>query len=184
MCEFDHGKYAERLKALADLGHREYRMFFLEVPRFQAMYLRTYLWLASLLAAFELTCFAALARDGYGLPFLDRLPSPWFYSVAALALAATFAAFVLATDTLRGKGSTGLPLDNLPALAQDAYQDASGSTQTMYNNIIIAFSEQITAQAGESSRIARRLRAMSLFLLASVACAAIAVAALAMGPPR
>lgn len=182
MSDFDHDKYREALILITKTAYDEYKHVCMDIPRYQATLLRTYLWLSSLAVSLEAGVFYKAVSGEIKWNGTACSAEIHFLLLAAAALIAGLAAFVLGVDSLRGRGKTSLPLGDFTELATNAYEMASepGSTK-LYPTMITALDGEISRQTATTSRKGIKLRAMSRLILLSVGLAVLAGAALFLG---
>lgn len=169
MSGFDHTKYREGLLFLAKMAYDEYRQVCLDIPKYQATLLRTYLWLSSLVVTLEAGFYIKAGSGEISWAGKTCTIGDWFYFFAGISLVASLAAFALGVDTLRGRGIPTLPLGDFNVLANKAFEMASdASSSKLYPTIIRALNVEISREAASISRKGKKLRAMSRLILISV----------------
>jgi hypothetical protein len=179
MSDFDHAKYREGLSFLAKMAYDEYRHVCLDIPKYQATLLRTYLWLSSLIATLEAGFYFKAVSGEIFWAGRVCVTSCCFYFFAGISLTASLAAFALGVDTLRGRGMSTLPLGDFNVLAEKAYEMASDpSSSKLYPTIIKALNAEISRQTASKSKKGKKLRAMSALALVSVFFSILAIIAL------
>ncbi len=166
---FDDAKYRADLETIVSLAHDEYHYVTHILPKYQSNYLRTYLWLASLILASQLGIYLKVMEHGFVCDMLSKQPTPGFYAWAFLSLAASFSAFVLGTDTLRGRDFVQKPFKNFNDLAQLSYEAAfNARSQTLYASVINSLNNSINHQTEQGNSRGKKLRCMSYIILLSV----------------
>lgn len=179
MSDFDHTKYREGLTFIAKMAYDEYRQVCLDIPKYQATLLRTYLWLSSLIATLEAGFYFKAVSGEISWAGVVCTTGDWFYFFAGISLTASLAAFALGVDTLRGRGMSTLPLGDFNVLADKAFEMASDpSSSKLYPTIIQALNTEISRLAVSTSKKGKKLRAMSLLALTSVSFSILTAVAL------
>ena len=169
MSDFDHTKYREGLTFIAKMAYDEYRQVCLDIPKYQASLLRTYLWLSSLIATLEAGFYFKAVSGEISWAGMISTTGDWFFFFAGISLTSSLAAFALGVDTLRGRGMSTLPLGDFNILATKAYEMAyDPSSSKLYPTLIKALDAEISRQTTVTSRKGRKLRAMSRLVLISV----------------
>lgn len=167
--EFDHDKYREALLFLSKTAYDEYRYVCLDIPKYQATLLRTYLWLSSIVLTVETGFAFKLLSNEIKWQEIPLVPGECFYIFYGVALLLSLIAFALGVDTLRGRGISRFALGNFNNLAQEAYEMAfvPGST-TLYPTMISALDEAINCQVATIDQKGKKLRWTSRLILLSV----------------
>ncbi|CCO22211.1 hypothetical protein [Maridesulfovibrio hydrothermalis] len=167
MGDFDKKQYQDGLTFIAQKGYDEYKIVAVDIPARQATYLRTYLWLSSLICAFQLNFYYRVISNS--LDFTIKLPLSGFeYGVACLSFACSGYVFILAVDTLRGRGLNKIPLGDLKNLSEIAYDMATEHDYCLYPTIIQNIDSAIREHIEQIGKIGFRLRKMSIGIITSV----------------
>lgn len=170
---FDHARYRENMNMLIDKAYCEYQAVSHGIPGQQGRILKTYLWLGSVLGAFELGLYSKIMTEGLSIPFLTGQLTGHFYMFSVIAVLLSLGAFVLAVDALRGRGTQGLPFGDFTALAAMAFDDSkSYILHTLQPSILHAINEEIKIQAIYCDKRGKKLRQLSFLQLGSL-CATI-----------
>jgi len=169
---FNDAKYKAHLDMLIDKAYEEYKHVSRDIPKLQSRFLRTYLWLGSILVAFELNVFIKIIHRKETIWFLNGPIGGYFYFFASLSILSSFITFLIGLDSLRGKGHKILPFGDFMNLAQLAYESAfSENSRSLEATILNALNDEISRQSALCSQLGQQLRNMSYLLLTSVAMA-------------
>ena len=169
---FDAPGYVSRMGLLIDKAYLEYRHLATDTHKLQALYLRTYLWIASLLATFEI---GAVIRFKAGeLAVASGLAAP-FLVLVGLSLLLALTTFAFCIDALRGRKNLEMPLGDFKFLSDKAFREAQGDADALfYQTVLVSLGAGISHQAAAVHQRGRKLRAMSWMLLCASALAVLA----------
>ena len=175
---FDRAEYKSNILFLLEKAYAEYRTVSYDIPGRQVETLKTYLWLGSVLGAFELVFFSQVISGDTGLAFIAVSPPYMFFAFAFVAAGCSLFSFAWAIDALRERTTQGLPFGDFMALAGMAEEDARDKDQySLHISILNALNDEILIQAASCDRRGRIVQRLSGFQLASLAMTVCAVIA-------
>lgn len=168
MSQEQQKEYNDTLKTLLSIAKDDYKFLALNWRNRQTGLIKTYLWIAVTLIASELHIFSSV---------WNNKPSFLFYLFAVLALAVSFAVFILGIDTLRGRGGVHRQFEkNYSDFSVQRYKEIFEDRQkTLHHDMLVMIDIAIYEQRMQLAKIAYKLRAMSYLLLASVILSVLAV---------
>lgn len=184
----DDEKAAARLQNylgnLAKNAFDEYKIISVDIPSRQAGYLKTYLWLASVLIAAELSFYSNILSQNFPrIDFLYRFPNLAFYIAAATSLGCAVIVFAFGVDTLRGRKQHSIALGDLMQVVELAKGSAISNDNSYYVPVIRAYNDAISHQATACHQIGVKLRRMSRLILLSLLLAICSILAVSTGRP-
>lgn len=168
MCEICI-EYRERLALIVQSAYEEYRVVTIDSPNRQHGMAKTYLWLSSLIIAFDLKVYVDFLQRVYQIQLLQHDPTPLFLAVAAVSVVTAVLAFGLAMFTTLGRGSVKMPLgDDIMKFAEKAKEDAEKGSFRTYNSLIRSLDEAIAERIGYTKNCAILLRISAVSCLISL----------------
>lgn len=174
---FDLPLYKELLQKILSTAQENYKILSIDWRNRQSHLIRTYLWLSVTLMIAQISLFASVWSQAPSSFIPWHITATWyFYVLAFISLALSWAVFFLGIDAMRGReDGIFLPcmkeLDNeLCLLAhQDALDSASSvSNYTLYADMLGQYQRSITGQIKTNTIVGRKLRKMSYILLLSI----------------
>lgn len=161
--------YRERLALVVQCAYEEYRIITVDTPNRQQGLIKTYLWLSSLIIAFDLSVYSELLQKKFEISFLARDPECLFTVTAIIALISSLAAFGIATWATFGRGVVKMPLGaDVMEFARKAKDDAEKGEFRTYNTLIKSLDVAIDGRMGYVSSCSLLLRFTSAFCFASL----------------
>lgn len=178
MSQEQQKEYNDTLKTLLSIAKDDYKFLALDWRNRQTGLIKTYLWIAVTLIASELHIFSSVWNNKPSSFLLWHIePFFLFYLFAVLALAVSFAVFILGIDTLRGRGGI-FPIftKNYSDFSVQRYEELYEDRQnTLYHDMLVMIDIANHNQRLQLKRTAYMLRTMSCLLLASVILSVLAV---------
>lgn len=169
---FDTPGYVARMGLLIDKAYLEYRHLATDACKLQALYIRTYLWISSLLATFEI---GAINQFKTGKLVIAQAVAVPFWMLAGSSLLLAVVTFALCIDLMRGRRNLEMPLGDFKYLADKAYAEAYGDkTALFHQTVLVSLGAEINRQAATTHQRGTRLRSMSWLLLCSALMAVLA----------
>jgi len=179
----ENNGYKERLSLVIQSAYVEYKVLAVDIPHRQNGLVKTYLWLSSLILAFDLKVYSDLLQLRYAIYFFNKMPTALFYHIAGIALILSLIAFALATDSMRGRGVTKLPLGgDINLFTQWAHSDVNGGGYKTYVSLIASINKAMTNEAKLVSKRGKILRITSLCCLFSIVLSLLSFWVFTLGP--
>lgn len=181
MPDFDDDKYQDSLKFIADKAFAEYHFLSMDHVKHQSSLLKTYLWLSSLTCAFQTSLYYKVLASEISTKVFSGHPDFWFHLFGLISIALSLGAFVLGSDTLRGRGESHFPISNFEELSDIAYNMASKPrSQILYPSMIKNLNAEINRQIKSTNLRGKKLRIMSRLIISSILFSVLATIALAV----
>lgn len=170
---FSSAEYDKMLDLILKAAQDEYKQVAYDLPNFQKVGLRNYLWLSTVILAAECVLFARVVNpeQGFWLFPWEVTAGGFFYWWATLALLCGVVVFVGGLDTMRGRGFSLCPVGRpYGEFMQMAYEEALGKRDqaefrvNMINDLELAINDYRT----KANSVGLKLRKMSYALLLSL----------------
>lgn len=170
---YSSAEYDKMLDLILKAAQDEFKQVAYDLPNFQKVALRNYLWLSTVILAAECALFAHVVNpeQGFWMFPWDVTLTGFFYWWASLALLCGVVVFVGGLDTMRGRGYSLCPVGRpYSEFMQMAYEEATGKRDqaefrvNMINDLEVAINDYRT----KASSVGLKLRKMSYALLLSL----------------
>jgi len=165
----DLPRFRTKLELLLKNASEDHRYLSKDLPAYQANYLRTYLWLATVLIAFNASIYGKLLEGTSSIPFLQGHPTACFNFGAAVSLVLLLIVFWMGVDAMRGRRNVEFPFGNYVERYNEIWTETEDDNEPTLGRVLATFQQEITHQSEVCSRVATKLRYMSRLLLGSVA---------------
>lgn len=161
--EIDTGSYAVKMGLLIDKAYLEYKHLATDIHKLQALYIRTYLWISSLLATLEIS---GINKFKTGDLVIASGMAFSFWALVSSSLLLALITFALCIDVMRGRENLELPLGDFKFLGEKAFAEAHGDKEAYFHQtILVSLGKEINHQAAATNQRGQRLRTMSWMLL-------------------
>lgn len=155
---------------LIHYAYEDFKFLLVDFACHQSKYLHTYLWLSTLLIAFNFKCYIDITNNNSGLSNLFPINEPnlEYYTFSLLSLISLLLTFILGVDTLRSKGDIFRPFGDYKTLIKWAQEDIYCNKEKLRPSILISIQEEINIQERLCDAIGKRLKFMSYMIILSV----------------
>lgn len=160
-------RYQQQVDLLIHHASEDYRYLTRDLQSFQTGHLRAYLWLSTVLIAFNVSLYLRLLDTNNPIPILTGTPSVCFYVSAAVALLILLVVFLLGIDTMRGRSKVVPPFGNYDDRRKAFWKEKEGDNEATLSQVLVTFQKAIDTQKAECNRRAEKLQRMSYLLLTS-----------------
>lgn len=171
MGNFHFNAYREDLKLLTDKAHSEYVHWGTTIHNQQLLFIRTYIWISSILFAAEFSFFIKMVTSKLPITINQSTYSPhfnWVFGVLyVLALLCSGFCFLVGTDALRGREDFKVPYSDFSTHADHARNDALNNTVTFYDTLLRNLNKSVEQHQDQRHYTANKLRRMAWLLISS-----------------
>ncbi|TIH13415.1 hypothetical protein D0S45_15270 [Marinifilum sp. JC120] len=172
MRKFNKEKYSEGLSMLIDKAYSEYEIWALKIKQTQLRYIRTYLWISSVMVGMEFVFYRDLIlkkSQNIILSNVDVVREFWV-AFAILSLFFSTSAFVLGLHTLKGKTPTHRAFVDFKDLLHDLYHESYTNQFKVQGKMLYRLENVLKVHQEGCAETGQHLRVLCMLLICSIIC--------------
>lgn len=180
--ELNVSRYRSNLELLIQQASADYNFLITDLRDFQSSYIRTYLWISTILIAFNTSLYLKILDKTHPIPLLNGAPSVAFYLLALLSLLIPLVVFVIGVDAMRGRKDTLIPIGDYNEKMDQLWAERDKGYEGVLRSILGCYQDCIDFENKERSDVGNCLKGISWLLISTVLITIITVCSYMANP--